>query len=98
MKDNTYIKILKKAKRVITNEDHYFICWAIYDNSHWSNDPDVVSAGEEIVKYIDNALGDCSTLGQWLACVADIPYELRTDENLKAYRLRYIDHLMEVFK
>jgi predicted phosphohydrolase len=94
MKYNTYQKILKKARNIIENEDHYFICWAIIDSSWAKNEQE----GQEILDYIESALGEYDTLGQWLSSVANIPYELRTEENLKAYRLRYIDHLMEEFK
>jgi hypothetical protein len=95
MKDNKYIKILKKAKRIINNEDHYFICWAIVDSCDWRTEQ---KEGDELLEYITNALGDSATLGEWLASVANVPNYLRSYENLKAYRLRYCDHLMEVFK
>lgn len=95
MKDNKYIKILKKAKIIIEGEYHYFICWAIVDSTNWDKED---KEGSDLLNYIENAVGEYCTLGGWLTNVAKVPYQLRTDENMKAYRLRYIDHLMEVFK
>jgi hypothetical protein len=98
MNDNKYIKILKKARKIVESEDHYFICWAILDASYWSTSNTVREAGQEIKDYIEDALGWYDTLGQWLSGETKVPKTQMTMENLREYRLRYIDHLMEVFK
>lgn len=98
MKDNKYIKILKEVRKIIESEDHYFICWAIFDVSYMSAPKIVKEAGQEIRDYIEDALGDYESLGQWLSGETKVPKTQMTMENLREYRLRYIDHLMEVFK
>jgi hypothetical protein len=95
MKYNTYQKLLKRARNIIENDAHYFICWAVADSTDWEKEE---KECREILNYIENAIGEYCTLGGWLGAVAKVPYQLRTDENMKAYRLRYCDHLMEVFK
>jgi hypothetical protein len=98
MKDNKYIKILKEVRKIIEEEDHYFICWAIFDVSYLSSPNTVKEAGQEIIEYIENSLGEYDSLGQWLSGETKVPKTQMTIENLREYRLRYIDHLMEVFK
>jgi hypothetical protein len=95
---NIYQKILRQARKQIANGEAEFICWAIDDVSYWDEDPVVVYAGERIKEFIEGGLNDWHTLEMWLRRDANIPDRLLTRKNMKAYRLRYIDHLMEVFK
>lgn len=95
---NVYQKILKKAKRSIANGDHSYVCWAIEDASWHDTDRNINMAGERIMNYIEDCLGKHPTLVQFLWWEAKVHESELTDENVKAYRLRYIDHLMEVFE
>lgn len=104
MKDNKYIKILKKAK------EHYkkhqdFICWSIIDTTSENN-----KAGREIRDYIHDAMNsntdtrsmrkfiEVYSLDSWLIVNHIAKQKDLTKENMLQYRLRYFDHLMEVFK
>jgi hypothetical protein len=95
---NIYQKVLKQARKRVANREADFICWALEDATYWDDDPDVFFAGERIMEYIQRCLDETYTLESWLVVYAQIPEEHLTQENMRAYRLRFIDHLMEVFE
>ena len=46
-------------------------------------------------KYIHSLIGDYFSVKEWLEDEAKIPSEQLTEENMKIYRQRWIDHMIK---
>jgi hypothetical protein len=86
---NKHIAALKEARKLIASEDEDYICLAL----------DRVYADPRLRRRIERLLGlaytPAYTLEDWLLDhPSDIDEALLTADNLRAYRLRWIDHMI----
>lgn len=65
------------------------ICLALQDSGH--------EARNAARRVVQRRIGKRLYVYQWLIDVAKVPHDLITYENLRAYRLRWLDALIEEF-
>jgi hypothetical protein len=83
---NKHIAALKRARERIASGSNNYICYAL----------DSVDADPRLRRCIRRLLDPADTLWDWLLDHhSDIDEALLTDDNLRAYRLRWIDHMIE---
>jgi hypothetical protein len=81
---NKHIADLTRARKLIADGDHDYICWALR----------YVGADVKLWRRIESLLKPNDTVHDWLLFQRNIHAGLLTDENLRAYRLRWIDHMI----
>lgn len=97
-----HVTLLQEARRLIDSETENFICIAIQEAAIRSREWGVGAQAKRLEDYIckpmiEDLIDDCPTLEGWLTHMG-IDQTLLTAENMKAYRLRYIDHLIEEWR
>jgi hypothetical protein len=94
-------EILREAKKHLWNGKGKFVaerksacvCGAVMSALASSDE-----SGDGLKIYIDSVLDGQVFISSWLANVAKIPWHQITTENLQAYRLRWMDHMIEIFE
>lgn len=93
---NKEVQLLEFARARIERQGNRFLCVTIFQIS--AELKDYRRACFNIRLHIQRSLGEYRTLEQWLIAEAKIPFKQLTPKNMKAYRLRYIDHLIKEFQ
>jgi hypothetical protein len=90
------VEILSLVRKYIEDDQVSYLCIGIMQVTprHYM----YIDAARCLLDYIDDALCPFHTLEEWLQFNGKIPKRQLTKKNLKAYRLRYIDHLIEEFQ
>ena len=108
MSDNIYVQLLKSAKRRIQSGETY-ICLAVKDESaaiwrcreseaamrivHWINAHIVAPEGWK--SNYGLAFGEYAGVKEWLELQPGVNPDDLTAENMREYRLRWLDYMIE---
>lgn len=101
MSENVYIRLLHEARRRIVRGDKQFICFAIGESAIT---PEEEAAAEHLRSWInkimdpDDFTDGYPTAEWWLVTKLGINGDLITHENMRAYRVSWIDHMIDVWK
>ena len=89
-------KAFKKARVHIENDDHQFICHTLYCPEYKSSRKSSLDKAKEIIRQ---RMGHNGTLNDWVwvNIFNTAPETYPSDEDMKAYRLRWLDALIKEF-
>ena len=91
MKENIYVKLLKKAKELIESDESIYVCNAV-NNAFF--DPELTDAGAvaRIEKWITECIFPHHTVSSWLLWqgLGGTPVEMRR------YRMAWIDQMIPI--
>jgi hypothetical protein len=79
----------RAARRVFVRRGARPICSALQDSRH--------EARNAARRVVQGRIGERLYVHEWLVEVAKVPREFITYENVRAYRLRWLDSLIEEF-
>lgn len=83
------VRALRAARERIEHNNNHLVCYALEDSREDK---------EGLVrKEIHRRLGTHDFVNDWLYKEHGIPWALFTDENMRIYRLRWIDSLIEEY-
>lgn len=90
------LAVLEKVRESIRRRDHRYICdavkWAAYAGSQSE-----YFAASCLSDRIQRSLGSHNTAEEWLRCVHNVPVKQLTYENMREYRLRWLDTLIKEY-
>lgn len=101
--DNIYVQLLRVAKRELEKPQgqrrEHCVCralWFVASPELFGRDDH--PAAERITLWVKKCINRRCYVNEWLGMDAGIPWRQLTYENLRQYRIRWIDHMIEIWK
>lgn len=90
-----HVDILKLAYKTLSQKRNGYVCLEVLDAAHSLNKR---PSGFKITYYIRTMLENFTIVDSWLQECCHVPTELLTIENMKEYRLRWIESMIPIVK
>ena len=79
----TFLQALRKARQLIKNKDHTYICNALN-----------VVGGGKYANRVNSQLKGCNTYSEWLSVHHPIIYQVMSVQDFRQGRLQWIDYMI----